>query len=73
MRLVLLLICLAACSQSRGATAERQYEMASKSGAEKGDLCRLSIAVRDGYLADNNEAKYKGWKLTSDIDCLRAR
>lgn len=69
MRWTVLLLFLAACSAAKGPSAERRYAMAQKNGADDAELCARSKAVRDGYLADNDEAKYRDWKLTSSIDC----
>jgi hypothetical protein len=75
--LILSLGALAACS-SAGAREEEKYEMVdrqTKSDTEKvrdSELCAQGKAVAAAYLEERNEAKYKDWKLTSDIHCLSA-
>ena len=59
-----------ACT-SKAQDAEEQYNIVSKSGS-LGDKCEKARQVKNAYLAAHDQENYKRWKLSSDIDCLRA-
>lgn len=70
---ILSLAALAACS-SAGAQEEEKYRMVERQSGDVGmyrykTLCGQSKVVAAAYLNDQNETKYREWKLKSDLDC----
>lgn len=70
--MTLTLLALAACS-SAGAKEEEKYRMVTEDTAGKYRpyvaRCEQAKAVAAAYLDDGNQAKYREWKSTSDLDC----
>jgi len=65
---------LAACSNAgTGAAEEAKYQMVKRDTEGKYQpyraRCQQAKAVAAAYLADRNEAKYKEWQSTADLDC----
>lgn len=69
---ILLILTLAACS-SKAAEEVKKYEIVERQTANDGfrykALCPQARAVESAYLEEGNEAKYKEWHLTAELDC----
>lgn len=78
MRLIVLpLLALVAACSSAGAREEEKYEIVERQSGDVGmyryrTLCNQSKVVAAAYLEEKDEAKYKDWKLKSDINCSLA-
>jgi hypothetical protein len=62
----------AACGSSAARDAEKQYEIASKSGTYS-DVCATARRTADAWLAEGNQERFEHWRLTRDIYCETAR
>lgn len=60
-------LALYGCS-SAGKSAEDEYRIVERTGGDA-EKCDAARAVAQGYLRDKNEAQYRNWKLTADINC----
>lgn len=72
--LILVLGVLTACSDA-GGEEEKKYQMVERQNATYSEkyryreLCNQGRIVAQTYLDAKNEAKFKDWKLKSDIEC----
>ena len=67
----LLLLAATSCAH-RTADAEERYRIVSQSG-DQAEKCREARVVQGVYLEAQDDAKYREWKSTADIDCMIAR
>lgn len=63
---------LAGCSQSEGEKAEAEYEIARSVGVDSAAACQFESRIRDAYLSDQNEDKYKHWLRAANLSCIDA-
>lgn len=56
---------------SQGEEAEKRYQIVARAG-DASAKCEVGREVAAAYLSDQNEKKYRWWKLSSDIDCQTA-
>lgn len=61
---------LMGCS-SAGSDAEKRYDIVSR-GDDENAKCSAARDVAAGYLKDENEPKYRDWKLRADVYCQTA-
>lgn len=64
--------CLASCSASASTAAEQEAKLIEKSGGNPADLCPAWEKVRDAYLAEQNQPKYRHAKLVAEGWCSRS-
>lgn len=64
-------LALAGC-KSEGERAEAQYEIETSGFVSEDDKCVAARKVQQAYLADQDEEKFRRWRLTADIQCNRA-
>jgi len=65
-------IFLAGCSQSAGEKAEAEYRIARSAGVDSAEACRFEGRIRDAYLSDQNDEKYKHWRRVAASTCIDA-
>lgn len=73
MRLAVLIgaLCLASCSERPDEDAEKQFQLAMKSGTY-GDVCAAAREATDQALAANDQAAFELWRLRRDVHCSTA-
>ncbi|HEX4738729.1 MAG TPA: hypothetical protein VH331_14320 [Allosphingosinicella sp.] len=64
-----LMLCLAACGHSAGEEAEKRYAMVERSNGTPDERCDQANKTAAAYLRDGNEAKYREWRLRSQVQC----
>ncbi|MBY0344541.1 MAG: hypothetical protein K2Q29_11865 [Sphingomonadales bacterium] len=61
-------IFLAGC-QSQGERAEAEYKVETSGFVTVDDKCRAARKVQQAYLSDQNEEKFRQWRLQADLYC----
>lgn len=68
MRWIVIGLAIFAASCSKGPNAEKQYNMAAKTG-DSAQKCAAAQHVAEAYLADRNEAEFQKWTAQKAGDC----
>lgn len=66
-----MMVVVGACS-SAGGDAEQQYGIV-RAGGDPAATCKAAKDTAAGYLKDHDQAKYKQWTDTAELECAAAR
>lgn len=70
--LVAAVVLLSPQQTSAGELAEREYHVVDQPGSMAQDKCQAARKVAAAYVG-SDDAKYRQWQMTADLDCLNAR
>lgn len=66
--IIIAALALAGCA-SEGEKAEAEYRIETSGFVTVEDKCRAARKVQQAYLSDQNQDKFRRWRLHADLAC----